>query len=77
MLQLIKFLETHPGVSSYISIISILVGQIMNVDQTSMEPRIPIWIMDSVQLVVWIIGGLVGLITIHGWYRKYILKKKD
>lgn len=76
MLPLIKFLESHPAISGYISIGSILIGQILNIGDPT-EPRIPGWIMDSVQLVVWIIGGLVGLITVHGWYLKYIKKSKD
>ncbi len=72
-MSIIKFLDNNPLISGYISIGSIAAGQVVSVT----ESHIPPIIMESVQLLVWIVGIIAGLITIHGWLRKYIFKKKS
>lgn len=71
-MNLIKFLDNNPTISSYISLGSIITGQAI----TSTETHIPPVVMESVQLLVWIVGILAGVITIHGWVKKYLVEKK-
>ena len=71
---LIKFLENHPETSGAISIGSIATGHMMNTAIT--EPHIPAIVMESAQLIIWIIGGIAGSITVHSWLKRHLKKDK-
>lgn len=69
----VNYLENHPIVGASIWLVSIIGNLLLKLN---FDSHIPNLIMDSMQMLVWTVGILAGLVTINGWYKTHKKNKK-
>ena len=67
------YFGTHPVIGAITSAISITISYIIGAFPVRHIPPI---IMESTQMVVWLVGIVAGSVTIHGWIKINFFKKK-
>jgi len=63
----IEIFSKHPILGATFALLMAFAGQIMPL----LDMQVPIIVMQSIQITVWFIGGIAGILTIRG-----VLKKK-
>jgi len=63
------YFEEHPLLGALVWLSS-MIGSIAL--KLSFNEHLPPLIMDFCQIIVWGIGALAGIVTIHGWYKRHI-----
>lgn len=71
-MSLIQYIEDHPVVGGIIWLATVIGNLFLKINY---ESHIPALVMDSMQMVVWIVGILAGCLTINGWYKTHYKSK--
>lgn len=72
-MSIVHYIEDHPIIGGVIWVASVI-GNVMI--KINYDAHIPALVMDAMQMVVWSVGLLAGLVTINGWYKNNYKKKK-
>lgn len=68
----IDSIQLHPSFGAKLAILNIIIAEIISPVFIAMEIQMPLIVMQVLQCIAWIIGSVVGLLSIYSWYMKYV-----